>query len=117
MKQRRYSLPSELPVTGGWRPLLRTGWPLLILLLLPPGIGYLWHGCTFGHWGGSLVGLVIAVGFAAVFWHGVLARTTECNSSVYHRAEQPVRYWLTLGVWFAGYALGTASLLWAGSPS
>jgi hypothetical protein len=97
--------------------LLRTGWPLLILLLLPPGIGYLWHGCTFGHWGGSLVGLVIAVGFAAVFWHGVLARTTECNSSVYHRAEQPVRYWLTLGVWFAGYALGTASLLWAGSPS
>ena len=116
MKPQRYSLPSESPVISGWRPLFRTGWPLLVLLTLPPVLSYLWHGFAFGHWGWSLIGLVIAVGFAVIFWHGVLARTTECNTSVYHRAEQPVRYWLTLLVWLAGYVLGTASLLWAGTP-
>jgi hypothetical protein len=90
---------------------------LLVLLTLPPALSYLWHGFTFGHWGWSLIGLVVALGFAAIFWHGLLARTTECNSRVYHRATQPLQYWLTLFAWLVAYALGTASLLWADSPS
>ena len=113
MKNKRYNLPGELPVSTGWRPLLRTGWPLLVFLALPPVLAYLWHGFTLGNWGGSLVGLVIAVGFAVIFWHGVLTRATECNSKVYHRARQPLQYCLTLVAWLAAYALGIASLLWA----
>ncbi len=76
-------------------------------------LSYFWHGHTFGQWGWSLIGLATALGFAAVFWQGILTHTTECNSSVYHRSRQPVRYWLTLLVWLGGYGLCTASLLWA----
>jgi hypothetical protein len=47
--------------------------------------------------------------FALAFWHALLARTTDCNSRVYHRYQRPVRYWLTLRVWFIGYAFATAN--------
>ena len=117
MKHQRYRLPSELPVFSGWRSLLRNCWPLLVLLMLPPAFSYLWHGFTLDQWAGSLIGLAVSMSFASLFWHGLLTRVTECNSKVYQRARQPVRYWLTLAAWLAAYALGTASLLWAGSPS
>lgn len=102
---------------SGWRRLLRTGWPLLVVLIFPPVLAYLRHGFTFGHWAGSLIGLVVSLGFAFLIWHGVMTRVTECNSKVYQRARQPVRYWLTLAVWLAAYALCISSLLWAGPPS
>lgn len=117
MKRQRYYLPSEGPVIVGWRAWWGSGGPLLVAMAGPPVLAYLWHGYAMGHWGGSLIGVVIALGFAAVFWHGLVTRFTQCNSSIYRRAERPVRYWLTLGVWLAGYALGVGSLLWGSFQS
>ena len=111
----RYTLPNERPNLAGWRTLIRTGWPLLVVLGLPPVVGYFWQGIRFGSWGWSGVEVLVALGFATLFSYGLLARTTECNRSVFSRVGQPLRYWLTLAVWLAGYGLAVASVFWSGS--
>jgi hypothetical protein len=115
MNPPRYTLPNERPVLVGGRTLFRTGWPLLVVLGLPPMVGYFWQGVRYGNWGWSLVGVIVALGFATLFAFGLLARTTECNRSVFSRVGQPVRYWFTLTVWLAAYGLATVSVFWSGS--
>ena len=115
MNQPRYTLPNERPNLVGWRTLIRTGWPLLVVLGLPPVFGYFWQGVRFGNWGWSFVGVIVALGFATLFAYGFQARTTECNRSVFSQVAQPVRYWLTLAAWLAAYGLATASAFWSGT--
>jgi len=116
MKTQRYSLPSERPVLAETK-LFRTGLPLLVILSLPPVVGYIWRGITHGDWGWGIVGLIISAGFAWAVWHGLLARTTECNSTVYHRYERPARYWLTIAAWLAAYAMSVAAFFLAHAPA
>lgn len=76
---------------------------MIVVLSLPPVAGYVWRGFVFGDWGWGVAGLIICAGFTLSVWHGLLTRTTNCNSSVYHRYERPVRYGLAIIVWFAGW--------------
>jgi hypothetical protein len=118
MKTPRYSLPSERPVKAAreakW---FRIGFPLLTVLSLPPVVGYIWRGSALGDWGWGIIGLLISAGFTWAVWHGLLARTTECNSRVYHRYERPVRYWLTMAIWFVAYVMSVAAFFFAHTPA
>jgi hypothetical protein len=89
--------------------LFRAGLPLFVVLSLPPVIGYIWRGVTFGEWGWGVVGLIISAGFTCAVCRGLVAHTTECNSKINHRYEKPVRYWLTITVWFAAYVISVAA--------
>lgn len=117
MKKQRHIRSSERCTVGAGASLFRTGWPLLALLFLPPVFGYFRHSLAFGTWGRGLIVLVIAGGFAFIFWEGLLTRTTQSNTQIYSRSAQPVRYWLTLFAWLMGYAFGTSFYFWAQLPS
>ena len=118
MNGQRYSLPSERPVIGtAEAKLFRTGLPLLVVLSLPPVVGYVWRGIVYGDWGWGILGLIICAGFTWAVWHGLLARTTECHSSIYHRHARPVRYWLTITVWFVAYVMSVAVFFFAHGPA
>ncbi|RYD70216.1 MAG: hypothetical protein EOP84_27075 [Verrucomicrobiaceae bacterium] len=117
MKYRRYTLPGEHPSFDAGASLLPRGWPLLVILSLPPIVGYIWRGFTFGDWGWGVVGLIICAGFTYAVWHGLLTRMTTCNNGVYCRYEKPVRYWLTLALWFGFYSMTVAVFFFEHHPS
>ena len=96
--------------------MLRTGWPLLALLSLPPVVGYLWRGITYGDWGWGIAGLLMCSGSISIVWHGFLGRTIQCSGRVYHRCQRPVRYWLTLTVVFILYILFVVAFFVPHSP-
>ena len=89
--------------------MLHRGWLLLVVLSLPPVLGYTWRGFRLADWAWGIVGLIICSGFTYAMWHGLLAHTTNCNSGIHHRHEQPVRYWLTLALWCACYSMSVAA--------
>lgn len=117
MKRQRFSLPSGRPIVGAESASLGSGWPLLVLLSLPPIVGYIWRGIIFGDWGWGIVGLAICGSLTYAVWHGLLARTTDCNSKVYSRYDRPVRYWLTLAFWFAWYLIAVAAFFFEHSQT
>lgn len=83
-------------------------------MALPSVVGYFWQGLKHGVWGLSLVGVVTSLGFGTVLIHGLTVGYTDCNSKVYWRQQQPVRYWLVLTVWCVAYVWSTSTLFWFG---
>ena len=114
MKRRRYSLPGEQPLAPAEvAARLRTSWPLPLLLAIPPVAGYLWRGMNLGDWGWGVIGLAVSAAVIWILWHGLAARSTECNLGVFDRFQRPVRYWLMMSVLLAGYALIIATFFFA----
>ncbi len=114
MKRRRYSLPGEQPLAPAEvAARLRAIWPLPLLLAIPAIAGYLWRGLNLGDWGWSVGTLLGSVAFTWALWHGLAARCTESNLGVFRRFQRPVRYWLGMGVLFAGYGLAIALFFFA----
>ncbi len=111
MSRHRYSLPEERPhgVTDhdGGRSCI---W-LFGCLLIPPVLGYVWRGATFGDWGWGAVGFLISMGFAWFVSHGLTSRRMECNSGVYTRLNQPVRYWGVMLVWVVAYLMSVSAFV------
>lgn len=102
MKRQRLTLPAERPSTLPLRRQFRAHWPALMLLCLPALLGFLWRALRHGQWG-ALIPMFISIVLAHIVWDGLLARTTQCNSSTYHRSVHTTRYWLTMALWILCY--------------
>jgi hypothetical protein len=117
-KRRKFLLPSEYlgpypahPVTA---EKLREARPALFVIWAFSLSGCLWCGFAQGKWAHGVAGMAISAGAGYALWQTLVTGYASSKQGNFLRAEQPVRFWLTVAVLAFGYLVVLAVLFFGG---